>query len=324
MKAQGWIATALLVAACGGGPAQAPRERVTIPAGIAFARVTDSLAAHGVVTHPTWFRILGRLRGVDHHVQAGTYDLPRGRSAWTVLDLLSQGRIAADRLTVPEGLTLGEVAALAADQLHIAADSFLAAARDTTELRALDLDGPTFEGYLLPETYSVPVGTTARGLVRMMGRQFLAEWQPGWDQVLARRGMTRRQAVTLASIVEGEARKPEERAIIAGVYTNRLLQGMNLQADPTVQYAIELKRGTRKKRLFNKDYGFPSPYNTYLHPGLPPGPISSPGIQSLWAAVHPATVPYLYFVADSTGGHQFSTTYAEHVRTIRRIRGRHR
>ncbi|MGH7591531.1 MAG: endolytic transglycosylase MltG [Gemmatimonadales bacterium] len=317
-----WAATALLVVACGGGPGQIPRERVTIPIGIAFARVTDSLVAHGVVTHPTWFRILGRLRGIDHHVQAGVYDLPRGRSAWAVLDLLSQGRIATDRLTVPEGLTLGEVAALAASELHISADSFLAAAHDTAELSALGLAGPTFEGYLLPETYLVPVGTSARELVRMMGRQFLAAWQPGWDQVLARRGMTRRQAVTLASIVEGEARKPEERAIIAGVYTNRLLQGMDLQADPTVQYAIELKRGTRKKRLFNKDYGFRSPYNTYLHPGLPPGPISSPGIQSLWAAVHPATVPYLYFVADSTGGHQFSTTYAQHIRTIRRIRSR--
>lgn len=324
MTARRWIAIALLATACGGGRGQPPRERVTIPAGVAFARVTDSLAAHGVVTHPKWFRILGRLRGVDHHVQAGTYDLPRGRSAWAVLDLLSQGRIATDRLTVPEGLTLREVAALAATGLHLSADSFLVAARDTTELRALGLDGPTFEGYLLPETYSVPVGTSARELVRMMGRQFLAEWQPGWDQVLARRGMTRRQAVTLASIVEGEARKPEERAIIAGVYTNRLLQGMDLQADPTVQYAIELKRGTRKKRLFNKDYGFPSPYNTYLHPGLPPGPISSPGIQSLWAAVHPATVPYLYFVADSTGGHQFSTTYAEHIRTIHRIRSSRR
>ena len=322
MKVRTFAGLALLVAACGGAPGGALRERVTLPPGIVFAGVTDSLVAHGVVTHPTWFRVLARLRGIDHHVQAGVYDLPRGRSAWTLLDRLSSGRIATNRLTVPEGLTMTEVAALAAAELRIPVDSFLAAARDTSELRTLGLDGPTFEGYLLPETYYVPVGSTARDLVRMMGRQFLAAWQPGWDQVLARRGMTRRQAVTLASIVEGEARKPEERPIIAGVYTNRLLQGMALQADPTVQYAIELRRGKRKKRLFNKDYGFSSPYNTYLHLGLPPGPISSPGVQSLWAAVHPATVPYLYFVADSTGGHQFSTTYAQHVRTIRRIRAR--
>ncbi|HEV2290885.1 MAG TPA: endolytic transglycosylase MltG [Gemmatimonadales bacterium] len=315
-------AAALLVLACGGAPATAPRERVTIPAGVPFVRVTDSLAAHQVVTHPTWFRVLARLRSIDHHVQAGVYDIPRGASAWAVLDVLSSGRIATNRLTVPEGLTMMDVATLAATELRIPADSFLAAARDTAELRALGLDGPTFEGYLLPETYYVPVGTSARELVRMMGRQFLAAWQPGWDQVLARRGMTRRQAVTLASIVEGEARKPEERPVIAGVYTNRLLQGMDLQADPTVQYAIEMKRGRRKKRLFNKDYGFPSPYNTYLHPGLPPGPISSPGVQSLWAAVHPADVPYLYFVADSTGHHEFSATYAQHIRTIRRLRRR--
>lgn len=317
------LATLVLVAACSEAPPTTPRERVTVPAGVPFVRVSDTLAAHGIVTHQIWFRVLARLRGVDHHVQAGVYDLPRGQSAWAILTALGTGRIATDRITVPEGLTIPDVAALAAAQLGIPADSFIAAAHDTGELHALGLEGPSFEGYLLPETYYVPVGANAHEVVRLMARQFLAAWQPGWDQVLARRGMTRRQAVTLASIVEGEARKPEERPIIAGVYSNRLLQGMLLQADPTVQYAIQLKRGKRKKRLFNRDYGFPSPYNTYLHPGLPPGPISSPGVRSLWAAVHPADVPYLYFVADSTGGHQFSSSYAEHIRTIARIR-RHR
>lgn len=320
--------TALLIlflgAACSEPPPATPRERITIPAGASFARVADTLAARGVVSHEAWFRVLARLRGVDHHVQAGVYDLPRGQSAWTVLSALSTGRIATDRITVPEGLTIADVAQLVATDLGIPADSFIAAAHDTAELHALGLDGPSFEGYLLPETYHVPVGSNAHDVVRLMARQFLAEWEPGWDQVLARRGMTRRQLVTLASIVEGEARRPEERAIIAGVYTNRLLRGMFLQADPTVQYAIQLKRGKRKKRLFNRDYDFPSPYNTYLHRGLPPGPIASPGLQSLWAAVHPADVPYLYFVADSTGGHQFSSSYAEHIRTIARLRARPR
>jgi UPF0755 protein len=314
------VASLLLAAACGEVPPTAPRERVVIPTGAPFRTATDTLVAHHIVSHPTWFRILARLRGIDHHVQAGVYDLPTGRSAWVVLTALATGRIATTRVTVPEGLTLTETAALVAEQLGVPADSFLAAARDTAEISALGLDAPTMEGYLLPETYYVPVGSSAREMVRLMGRQFLAAWQPGWDQVLARRGLTRRQAVTLASIVEGEARKPEERAIIAGVYANRLLQGMLLQADPTVQYAIELKTGKRRKRLFNRDYGFSSPYNTYLHPGLPPGPISSPGLASLWAAVHPAEVPYLYFVADSTGGHVFSSTYAQHLRNIRQIR----
>lgn len=314
------LVTLLLLAACGEVPPTAPRERVTIPTGVAFRAATDTLVAHGIVSHPLWFRILARLRGIDHHVQAGVYDLPRGRSAWTVLTALATGRIATTRVTVPEGLTLAETAALVADALQVPADSFFAAARDTAEISAAGLEGPTLEGYLLPETYYVPVGSSARDMVRLMVHQFLAAWQPGWDQVLARRGLTRRQAVTLASIVEGEARKPEERAIIAGVYTNRLLQGMFLQADPTVQYAIELRTGKRRKRLFNRDYGFSSPYNTYLHPGLPPGPISSPGVASLRAAVHPAEVPYLYFVADSTGGHLFSSTYAQHLRTIRELR----
>lgn len=319
-----FLAALVAVAACGEVPPTAPRERVIIPPGVPFRSATDTLVAHRIVSHPLWFRILARLRGIDHHVQAGVYDLPRDRSAWTVLTALATGRIATTRVTIPEGLTLTETAALVADALKVPADSFLAAARDTAEVRTAGVDGPTLEGYLLPETYYVPVGSSARDMVRLMVRQFLNAWQPGWDQVLARRGLTRRQVVTLASIVEGEARKPEERAVIAGVYTNRLLQGMFLQADPTVQYAIELKTGKRRKRLFNRDYGFRSPYNTYLHAGLPPGPISSPGLASLWAAVHPAEVPYLYFVADSTGGHLFSTTYAQHLRTIRQLRARPR
>jgi UPF0755 protein len=132
--------------------------------------------------------------------------------------------------------------------------------------------------------------------------------------------MNRLQVVTLASIVEGEARADEERETIAGVYHNRLRIGMALQADPTVQYAIMLKRGRRKARLFIRDYAFPSPYNTYLHPGLPPGPVNSPSRRSIEATLYPAAVKYLYFVAGPDGRHVFSRTYNEHLRAIRRIR----
>jgi UPF0755 protein len=313
----------LAVAALGcTAPAGAPRERITVPPGLTFRAVTDTLVAHGIVAHAGWFRFLARVRGVDHRVQAGVYDVPRGQSAWTVLSALVTGRVATVKLTVPEGLNLSETADLAARTLGVPADSFLAAARDTALARALGIAAPTLEGFLLPETYQVPVGTSAREVVRQMGRQFAEAWDPAWDRIVAREGLTRRQAVTLASIVEGEARAPEERPVIAAVYLNRLRKGMLLQADPTVQYAIELKTGKRKKRLYNKDYGFRSPYNTYLHPGLPPGPISSPGVASLRAVVHPAEVPFLYFVADSTGHHVFSATYAQHLRAIRRLRGR--
>ena len=153
-----------------------------------------------------------------------------------------------------------------------------------------------------------------------MAEGFKSEWKPAWDARLDSLGMNRLELVTLASIVEGEARADDERETIAGVYRNRIRIGMALQADPTVQYAISLKRGRRKSRLFEKDYQFKSPDNTYLNPGLPPGPVNSPSRRSLEAALYPANVQFLYFVARPDGRHVFSRTYREHLRAIRQIR----
>jgi UPF0755 protein len=150
--------------------------------------------------------------------------------------------------------------------------------------------------------------------------QFKAGWDPAWDSALAARKLSRLQAVTLASIVEGEARVDEERPVIAAVYLNRMRIGMPLQADPTVQYAIQLQTGARKPRLIFADYRVKSPYNTYLIAGLPPGPVGTPGRKSLEAVVSPASVPYLYFVATGDGRHTFSRTYGEHLRAIARSR----
>ncbi len=312
----------VILAACSQPGPTTPRQRIVVPDGASFHRVTDSLVAHGLVDHPFWFRALARLRGIDRSTQAGTYDLPEGQSAWALLTALRDGRVAMKRFTSPEGLTLPEVATEAFEQLGLPVDSFMAAARDTAMLHALGLEGRDFEGYLLPETYTIPVETTARQLVQLMGEQFVASWDPAWNAEIAERHLTRRQLVVLASIVEGEAKVEEERPIIAAVYDNRIRLSMPLQADPTVQYAIWLKTGKRKKRLFLKDYEFRSPYNTYLIPGLPPGPVNSPGLASIRAAVSPAGVAYLYFVADTGGRHQFSETYQQHLRAIRRIRGR--
>jgi UPF0755 protein len=235
--------------------------------------------------------------------------------------MLARGKKAALRFTVPEGLTIQDVAALATERLGIPEKSFIAAARDSvTARRLLGIAVPSFEGFLRPETYILPADINATELVRLMAEGFKAEWQPTWDARLDSIDMTRLQLVTLASIVEGEARADDEREIIAGVYRNRLRIGMALQADPTVQYAISLKRGRRKSRLFEKDYQFKSPYNTYLNPGLPPGPVNSPSRRSLEAAVYPADVRYLYFVARPDGRHVFSRTYSEHLRAIRQIR----
>ena len=312
------LAPLLLVAACGTNPAP---ERVSVPPGTTFSAVTDSLAAHGVVGNRLWFTLLARVRGADRSVRAGAYEFGPRLSAWRVLDILAEGREASRRFTVPEGLTVLDLAALAWQRLGIPGDALIAAARDSAAATALlGFPVPSFEGFLRPETYTVPLSLSAPGLVRLMAQGFEADWKPEWTARLDTLRLTQLQLVTLASIVEGEARADEERETIAGVYHNRLRIGMALQADPTVQYAIALKTGQRKPRLYVKDYQFPSPYNTYLHPGLPPGPVNSPSRRSIEAALYPAKVPYLYFVAGPDGRHVFSRTYDEHRRAIARLR----
>ncbi|MBA3520913.1 MAG: endolytic transglycosylase MltG [Gemmatimonadales bacterium] len=312
------VLLAASLAACG---TTSTTERVTLPPGSTFSAVTDSLLAHGVVGNRVWFKLLARIRGVDRSVHAGVYEFAPGISPWKVLDVLARGRAVSRRFTVPEGLTVSEVAALASERLEMGEDSVLAAARDSSAAsEVLGFPARSFEGFLRPETYTLPYGMNAVELVRVMAEGFKAEWKREWTRRLDSIGMSQLELVALASIVEGEARADEERETIAGVYHNRLRIGMPLQADPTVQYAIALKSGGRKRRLFEKDYQFPSPYNTYLHPGLPPGPVNSPGRRSIEASLYPAQVPYLYFVARPDGRHVFSRTYAEHLRAISRIR----
>jgi UPF0755 protein len=303
-----------LAAAC--APPAGPPERITVPPQATFRAVTDSLAAHGLITNKLIFRLVARVKGLDRSVQAGVYDLPRGVPMTELLTRLASGRTASARFTAPEGLTLPEIAAQAARQLGVPAESVLAAARDPAEVSALELPGTSLEGFLFPETYAVPLGASGRDVVRAMARNFKAAWKPEWDARLDTLGLTKLELVTLASIVEGEARADEEREVISGVYHNRLRIGMALQADPTVQYAIMLATGSRKPRLYTKDYRFPSPYNTYLHPGLPPGPVNSPGRRSIEASLYPTKVPYLYFVAMPDGRHRFAATYNEHLRNV--------
>ncbi|MEO7965651.1 MAG: endolytic transglycosylase MltG, partial [Gemmatimonadaceae bacterium] len=202
--------------------------------------------------------------------------------------------------------------------IEVAPESVEVAARDTALLHRLDIPTGTLEGYLFPDTYTFPPGAKARDVVNAMVERFEKAWKPEWDAELKSRAITRHAAVTMASIVEKEARVPEERPVISAVYYNRLKAGMLLQADPTVQYAL----GKHVDRVLFKDLEIDSKYNTYKYPGLPPGPIASPGAPSLLAAVAPAKVPFLYFVADNDGHHEFRRTFAEHSEAIRSIRKR--
>ena len=311
---------ALAVAACGGPPPNAPLVQVTIPAGAMLRAISESLSVHQVLEHPAWFRTLARLQRSDRKAQAGIYELRRGERAGTLLRILTEGRGKLVRFTVPEGSTIREVAVLAAVEIGLPADSVLAAATDTTRFHAIGGEGPSYEGWLHPDTYLVPLTIAPTDLVDLMVRQTVDLWTPAREARRDSMKLSRLAVLTLASIVEGEALVDEERPVIAAVYLNRLRLRMPLQADPTVQYGMELATGERKARLFIRDYKFPSPYNTYLRPGLPPGPIDSPGIASIDAVLEPASVPYLYFVAGPDRRHVFSRTYREHLRAIKQVR----
>jgi UPF0755 protein len=306
------------VLACRPAPRTGEPVRVTIPRGATLAAIADTLSARGVIASPRWFRFWATVTGRERAIQAGIYDLYQHRPATEVLSLLVAGTTAYQRLVVPEGLMLGEVAEEIHRQLGIPAESVLAAARDPALLAQVDAGtgARTLEGYLYPSTYFVPIAATARDVVAQMVAQFAARWRPEWDARLHTMGLTRRQAVTLASIIEGEVRDARDRPFVSSVYHNRLRAGWRLQADPTVIYALG-----RRRRLFEKDYEHRSPYNTYLIDGLPPGPIGQPSAASLEAALYPAATDFFFLVARPDGQHVFSRTLREHLAAVAQVRG---
>jgi UPF0755 protein len=303
-----------IAAACGGD--RGATVRVTIRKGSPFREAAESLSAHGVVKSARLFGVYAKLRGHDRTLRYGTYVIRSGLSWEQLLDALRAGKGIVHTVTVPEGYTMAQIAPLLADALELSDDSIAAAVRDTALLHRLDVPTPTLEGYLFPDTYSFADHTTAREAVRTMVERFEKAWKPEWDDRLKEVAMSRNDIVTLASIVEKEVRRREEGPVVAAVYLNRLKAHIPLMADPTVTYALGKKPG----RVYFKDLRVDSPYNTYRVRGLPPGPIASPGSASLQAALYPAKVPFLYFVAHPDGHHEFRKTYKEHLESIKMVR----
>ena len=301
--------------ACG-RPSDAAPRRVVIPAGASFRAATDSLVSAKVISSPRLFRIYATVRRLDRGVKPGTYLLRPGTSWSAVIHSLTAGTGLVRTLTIPEGFSLAAIEPLIARTLSVPAESVAVAVRDTALLHRLDIPTPTLEGYLFPETYQFSDGATARDAVNELVAQFERRWDPAWDARLSEMLMTRHAIVSLASIIEKEARLAEERPIISAVYHNRLKINMPLQADPTVQYAL----GEHTNRVLYKDLDVASPYNTYRRTGLPPGPIASPGRASIEAALFPANVPYRYFVAHPDGHHEFTRTFDEHKAAAAKIR----
>jgi len=267
-----------------------------------------SLAKAGVIHWPRLFRLYASLRHRDRKIKSGTYVLHREASWGFVLDALRAGKGIVHVVTIPEGFSLLQIEPLIASKLGQPIDSVDAAVRDTALLHRLDIPTKTLEGYLFPDTYVFQDRTSAAAAVDAMVKRFEQVWKPEWTARLDSIHLSRNDVMTLASIVEKEARLPEERPVIAAVYLNRIRDGMLLQADPTVQYAL----GKHVARVYYKDLEVDSPYNTYKYKGLPPGPIASPGKPSIEAALYPANVPYEFFVAFPDGHHEFRRDLAGH------------
>lgn len=270
--------------------------------------LASELESKGLVRTSLSLRVIARLKKQDTLLKAGEYELSPSMTPEQILDKLARGEMVLRRFTVKEGMRAGEIGALveAAGIAHRAeVDAALA---DPSLLSELNLPGGSFEGYLFPETYSFPRDTSGRKIVAAMKQQFDAKWKPEWDARAKGLGRTKHEIVTLASIIEKESGNVEEQPKIAGVFYNRLRLGMKLQADPTVIYGIRDFNGNITK----EDLLTPTPYNTYVITGLPPGPIANPGLSALTAALFPEQSTYLYFVGNGAGRHIFSTNLADH------------
>lgn len=291
---------------------------VTIRQGASSSEIGRQLASAQVLRDARSFRAALWWTGRGRSLKAGEYRFDHALTPLQVVDVLARGDVYTQRLTFPEGLNVEEMAKLYESHGFGRATDFIAAARNVKRVRQLDDKASDLEGYLFPETYALPRQTPAARLVDLMVDRFLAVYD---DQMRARgaaQGLTMRQAVTLASLVEKETGKPEERPIVAAVYRNRMKVGMPMQADPTVVYAL-IKAHRYDGNIRRDDLSLDSPYNTYRFPGLPPGPIASPGKASLEAALMPADVPYLYFVSRNDGSHVFARTLAEHDTNVRKF-----
>ncbi len=304
-------------------PAGLPGEslEVEITPGQSASAVFADLEAAGVVADPILLRAYMRYLGLDRTIEAGAYTLRGDMTLRQIAETLQSARPPAVVLTIPEGWRREEIAGALADSgLAVAPEDFLAATEShptTYTFAALLPDPATVEGFLFPDTYHLDPDATASDIMLTMLDNFEARVGPDLRAAFESHGLNLVEAVTLASIVEREAVHPDERPLIASVFFNRLAAGMRLEADPTVQYAVgrQPDGGWWKRSLTLDDLALDSPYNTYVYPGLPPGPIANPGLASLQAVAAPADSPFFYFrtVCDSSGRHVFAETFEEHL-----------
>ncbi len=313
----------VIFAACGNDDGTGPTLPVQVPPGASFGQITDSLETRGIVKFAPGFRLYARVSGADARVRPGTYGFKKGQSWKSILDDFRAGRVLTAKVVVPEGFSLDKIAKRIAEISKRDSTKILDVLTSDSVARKYGVPGPTLEGYLYPATYDFPIGVHPDTVIARMVATYKRYWTPARQARADSLELTEREVIALASIVEKEAKRPEEMATISSVYHNRLRINYPLQADPTVQYAL----GSHRARLLYRDIraAKDNPYNTYVIKGLPPGPIGSPSARAIDAALYPAETKYLYFVARPDGSHIFTNSLVEHNRAkvlVRNLRAK--
>ena len=291
---------------------------IEISPGTSAQEIGRQLVTQGVIKDEFIYRTALWWSGRSHALQAGEYQFSKPLSAVAVIERLARGDVYTRPITFPEGLTIADMSAIYESHGFGSAQNFIEATRDISAISKLDQQAMNLEGYLFPETYMLPNDTQASVLAMMMVSRFKVVYEEELTRLTPEeQELSIRELVTLAGLIEKETAHDDERQLVASVYINRLRIGMPMQADPTLIYALQ-QAGQYDGNIRKGDFSFDSPYNTYKYPGLPPGPIASPGRASIAAALNPADMPYLYFVSRNDGTHAFSRTLAEHNLNVRR------
>jgi peptidoglycan lytic transglycosylase G len=296
---------------------------IEIAPGMSAPEVTKLLAERGVLAHRWPFLVRYALGRPRHTLKAGEYTFDRPLTPLDVYRKLVEGEVHLYTVLIPEGSDRFDMARIYQERLGLGPREFLRATRVTALIRDLDPQAPTLEGYLFPDTYRFARGAGAARVVETMVERFRQVLDAQFRADLSQSNESLHEAVTLASLIEKETSQPDERPVIAGVFERRLKIGLPLACDPTVIYAVRLADGALDRPatpITESELEFDSPYNTYLHAGLPPGPIASPGVASLRAALDPAPGDFLYFVSNNHGGHIFARTLAQHLQNVARYR----
>jgi UPF0755 protein len=281
---------------------------IEIPKGSTFRHAVEILSKERLTRDKLLFLAIGRISGLDRKIKAGFYSIHGSMSPLSILKMLRRGQIIEYEVVILEGDSLREIGGKLAEKGIIKKDDFMKLSSNKDFLSPYDIKAPTFEGYLFPDTYKIPKGMDPEEAIGIMINRMREKYTAEMRVQASELGLSEREVLTLASIIEKEAKVNQERPLISAVYHNRLKKGIPLQADPTCIYGIK----SFGEEITEKDLRRKTRYNTYIIKGLPPGPIASPGLKSIIAALYPAKVPYIFFVSNNDGTHTFSVTPREH------------